>query len=142
MKKNITKDLNKSFSKKEIFSLEELVNEVGESFHEMLFLKIDMSGMTDVEVYKRANMDKRHFSKIKCDKNYHPQKETAITLALALELDLEQTKLFLMKAGYALSHTDKRDVIVEFFIKEKQYNLMEIDGFLFEQGLKLLSNYE
>lgn len=113
-----------------------------ETFTEMMERLISEKGMKPSQCYKRANMDKRHFSKIKCDKNYHPQKETAITLALALELDLEQTKLFLMKAGYALSHTDKRDVIIEFFIKEKQYNLMEIDGFLFEQGLKLLSNYE
>lgn len=113
-----------------------------ETFTEMMERLISEKGMKPSQCYKRANMDKRHFSKIKCNKNYHPQKETAITLALALELDLEQTKLFLMKAGYALSHTDKRDVIVEFFIKEKQYNLMEIDGFLFEQGLKLLSNYE
>ena len=113
-----------------------------ETFTEMMERLIDEKGMKPSQCYKRANMDKRHFSKIKCDKNYHPKKETAITLALALELDLEQTKQFLMKAGYALSHTDKRDVIVEFFIKEKQYNLMEIDTFLFEQGLKLLSNYE
>ena len=71
---SLTKDLNKNFSKKETFSLEELVNEVGESFHEMLFLKIDMSGMTDVEVYKRANMDRKLFSKIRSNPAYHPRK--------------------------------------------------------------------
>lgn len=113
-----------------------------ETFTEMMERLILEKRMKPSHCYKKANMDKRRFSKIKCDKYYHPQKETAIRLALALELDLEQTKEFLMKAGYALSHSDKRDVIVEFFIKEKQYNLMEIDGVLFEKGLKLLSNYD
>ena len=125
---------------KQLNDLLELESE--ETFTEMMLRIISEKGMKPSRCYKNANMDKRLFSKIKRDKNYHPQKETAIALALGLELDIEQTKLFLMKAGYALSHIDKRDVIVEFFIKAKQYNIMEIEGFLFEKGLKLLSNYE
>ena len=111
-----------------------------ETFTEMVLRLIDEKGMTDPQCYKKANMDKRLFSKIRCNAKYHPEKETAILLALALELNLEETGQLLRKAGYALSPINERDVIVEFFITEKRYNVMDIDAVLYERGLKLLSN--
>ena len=113
-----------------------------ETFTEMVLRLIDEKGMTDPQCYKKANMDKRLFSKIRCNAKYHPEKETAILLALALELNKEDTGKLLRKAGYALSPIYERDVIVEFFISEKRYNVMDIDGVLYEKGLKLLSNYD
>ena len=119
-----------------------LDKEPEETFTQMVLRLITEKGMTDPECYKAANMDKRLFSKIRCNINYHPDKETAIALALALELDLEQANLLLKKAGYALSHNDKRDVIIEFFIQENQFNIFEIDGVLLEYGQKLLTKYD
>lgn len=78
---DVTKDAGKTFSKKESFTLNQLMEEVGESFHDMLFLRIDMSGMTDVEVYKRANIDRKLFSKIRSNPAYHPRKQTVLALA-------------------------------------------------------------
>lgn len=120
----------------------ELGKEFGETFTEMVLRLIDEKGMTDPQCYKKANMDKRLFSKIRSNSKYHPEKETAIVLALALELSLSEARTLLAKAGYALSPIDERDVIVEFFIKEKQYSVMAVNGVLYEKGLKLLSNYD
>ena len=138
---SITKDLNKSFSKKETFSLEELVNEVGESFHEMLFLKIDMSGMTDVEVYKRANMDRKLFSKIRSNPAYHPRKQTVLALAIALKLDLDGTVDLLSRAEYALSPGNKGDLIVKYFIERGIYDIQTINFALYEYDLPILGEY-
>ena len=98
----ITKSAGVTFSKKESFTLDELMEEVGESFHEMLFLKIDMSGMTDVEVYKRANLDRKLFSKIRSNPAYHPRKQTVLALALALRLSIEDTVDLLARAEWLL----------------------------------------
>ena len=135
---DITKDLNKSYSKKETFSLEELVSEVGESFHEMLFLKIDMSGMTDVEVYKRANMDRKLFSKIRSNPVYHPRKQTVLALAIALKLDLDETVDLLARAEYALSPGSKGDLIVKYFIEREIYDIETINFALYEYDLPIL----
>lgn len=134
----ITKDFGKSFSKKETFSLEELVNEVGESFHEMLFLKIDMSGMTDVEVYKRANMDRKLFSKIRSNPAYHPRKQTVLALAIALKLNLDDTVDLLSRAEYALSPGNKGDLIVKYFIERGIYDIQTINFALYEYNLPIL----
>ncbi len=135
---DLTKDLNKSFSRKETFSLEELVNEVGESFQELLFLKIDMSGMTDVEVYKRANMDRKLFSKIRSNPAYHPRKQTVLALAIALKLDLDETIDLLSRAEYALSPGNKGDLIVKYFIERRIYDIQTINFALYEYDLPIL----
>ena len=119
-------------------SLEDLIGEVGKTFHEVLFEKISQSGMTDVEVYKRANMDRKLFSKIRSNPAYHPRKDTVLALAIALKLNLEETQDLLSRAEYALSPSNKSDVIIRYFIERREYDIYLINIALDEHGLAIL----
>ncbi len=118
--------------------LDELIENLDEPFSQTLLRIIDAKGKTDVEVYKRANIDRRLFSKIRSGKAYMPSKRTAIALAIALELTLRETEDFLNRAGYALSHSQKFDVIVEYFIVGGRYDIFEINEVLFHYDLPVL----
>lgn len=111
-------------------ALDELLRHKPETFQQRLLHLIDQSGMSDVEVYKRANIDRKHFSKIRSDKDYRPSKKTAVAFAVALRLDMAQTEDLLARAGWALSDAQAFDVIVKYFIRERQYDLSEINFML------------
>lgn len=118
--------------------LDDLIDELDEPFNTTLLRLIDAKGKTDAQVYKRANIDRKLFSKIRTGKGYMPGKRTILALAIALELTLDEANDLLERAGYALSHSQKFDVIVEFFIISGKYDIFEINEVLFKYDQPLL----
>lgn len=112
-------------------SLEDMLRQLDESFTQMVLRKIDEKGIKDSECYTKANMDRRLFSKIRSNVHYQPTKRTAVALAIGLELSLEETRSLLSKAGFALSHANEFDIIIEYFIIHGKYNIHEINQALF-----------
>lgn len=118
--------------------LQDLIGNLDEPFSVTLLKLIDAKGMKDVEVYKRANLDRKLFSKIRTNQGYMPGKRTALALCIALKLDLAETDDLLERAGYTLSHASKSDVIVEYFIVNRRYDIFEINETLFQFDQQLL----
>ena len=121
-------------------SLEDMLKQTDAGFAETLLSLIDKTGKKDSEIYNRANVSRQHFSKIRNNPAYKPTKSTALAFAIALELDLEQTKDLIGRAGYALTNSSKFDVIIRFFIESGNYNMMDINTALFEFDQTLLGS--
>ena len=119
-------------------SLAQLLEQTDAGFSETLLKLIDRSGKKDSEIYTRANLTRQHFSKIRNNPDYRPTKATALALAIALELDLEQTCDLIGRAGYALTNSSKFDVIIMYFLRERNFDLFEINAALFEFDQSLL----
>ena len=125
---------------REAFSLQDMLAQEDAGFSETLLKLIDQSGKKDSAIYKKANLSKQHFSKIRNNPNYKPTKATALALAIALELDLEATKDLIGRAGYALTNSSKFDLIIRYFIEQKNYNIVEINIALYEFDQSLLGS--
>ena len=119
-------------------SLQDAINNIGETFQQRLLHMIDDRSYTDAQVYKKANLDRKLFSKIRCNEAYNPSKKTVLSLALALELNLDETVDLLARAGFALSPSSKADLIIEYCIQNEKYDVMDVDTILFHYGLPTL----
>ena len=119
-------------------SLSDVMKHVGENFQDRLMRLIDERGLTEAEVYKKANMDRKLFSKIRCTPNYRPRKRNVIALAIALELNLDETIDLLGRAEMALSPGSRFDLIIRYCIENRIYDIMEINEILYEYGQPLL----
>lgn len=123
----------------DVRGLDQLVANVGESFSDMVLRLIRDRGFTDVEVYKRANLDRKLFSKIRSNPDYAPSKKTAVALAIGLRLSLDESLDLLGRAGFTLSHSSVFDLVVEYFIRQGNYNIFEINEALFAYDVPTLS---
>lgn len=119
-------------------SLEEMLHKTDAGFSETLLKLIDRAGKKDSEVYKRANIDRKLFSKIRSNPSYRPSKSTALALAFALELDLQETRDLIGRAGYTLTHASRGDIIVEYFIVNGKFDIFELNETLFAFDQPLL----
>ena len=115
-------------------NIDDLMNQMEETFSERLLRMIDERGLTDSEVYTKAYVDRRHFSKIRKDINYAPNKKTVLAFTIALELSLDEAKDLLRSAGFALSRSSKTDIIVAYFLQNKIYDMFEINDVLYAYG--------
>lgn len=121
--------------------LKMLEQNVNQTFVDRMLYYINLKGVRDSEVYKAAQVDKRLFSKIVSNNEYKPSKDTAIALAMALELSLDEANDLLSRAGYTFSHSNKRDIIIEFFFREKVYNLIDVNEVLYSLNQKIIGRF-
>ncbi len=121
-------------------SLDEILGKVGKSFQDKLMDLIIASGMEDKEIYRASNMERKLYSSIRCKKDRVPKKKNILALAIGLKLDMQTMKDLLASAGYALSPSDKTDLIVSFYVENKKYNIFDLNIALFDRGLEPLGN--
>lgn len=119
-------------------SLDDILAKPGETFCDKLFNLIHEKNLDDVDVYKKANLDRKHFSKIRSNVKYKPTKKTALALAIALHLNMDETKDLLARAELALSPSNRGDLVVSYFIERGMYDIWEINNMLFKFGLPTL----
>lgn len=131
-KAKITKTMSSTMATNR--NIDDLMNQIEETFSQRLLRMIDERGMSDSEVYNKAYVDRRHFSKIRNDINYTPNKKTVLAFSIALELSLDEAKDLLNSAGYALSRSSKTDIIVAYFLQNKIYDMFEINDILDAYG--------
>ena len=129
---------SKAAPKPKTVTLEDMLRQADAGFTETLLKLIDQRGKKDSEVYKKANISKQHFSKIRNNPHYQPTKATAIAFAIALELNLQQTQDLIGRAGYTLTNSSKFDLIIRYFIESGNYNIVEINMALYEFDQALL----
>ena len=128
-KTKITRGMSSSMTTNR--NIDDLMNQMEEAFSQRLLRMIDERGLTDSEVYTKAYVDRRHFSKIRKDINYAPNKKTVLAFTIALELSLDEAKDLLRSAGFALSRSSKTDIIVAYFLQNKIYDMFEINDVLY-----------
>ena len=131
-KTKITKTMSSTMATNR--NIDDLMNQIEETFSQRLLRMIDERGMSDSEVYNKAYVDRRHLSKIRKDINYTPNKKTVLAFSIALELSLDEAKDLLNSAGYALSRSSKTDIIVAYFLQNKIYDMFEINDILDAYG--------
>lgn len=131
-KEKITKEMSQTMATNR--NIDDLMNQMEETFSQRLLRMIDERGMTDSEAYTKAYVDRRHFSKIRKDINYAPNKKTVLAFTIALELSLDEAKDLLRSAGFALSRSSKTDIIVAYFLQNKIYDMFEINDVLYAYG--------
>ena len=131
-KTKITKEMSQTIATNR--NIDDLINQMEETFSQRLLRMIDERGLTDSEVYTKAYVDRRHFSKIRKDINYAPNKKTVLAFTIALELSLDEAKDLLRSAGFALSRSSKTDIIVAYFLQNKIYDMFEINDVLYAYG--------
>lgn len=131
-KTKITREMSQTMATNR--NIDDLINQMEETFSQRLLRMIDERGLTDSEVYTKAYVDRRHFSKIRKDINYAPNKKTVLAFTIALELSLDEAKDLLRSAGFALSRSSKTDIIVAYFLQNKIYDMFEINDVLYAYG--------
>lgn len=131
-KRKITREMPQAMATRR--NMDDLMSQMEETFSQRLLRMIDERGLTDSEAYTKAYVDRRHFSKIRKDVNYAPNKKTVLAFTIALELSLDEAKDLLRSAGYALSRSSKTDIIVAYFLQNKIYDMMEINEVLDAYG--------
>ena len=131
-KVKVTKSMSSTISTNR--NIEDLMNQMDETFSQRLLRMIDERGMTDAQAYTKAYVDRRHFSKIRNDVNYAPSKKVVLAFSIALELSLDEAKDLLGCAGFALSRSSKTDIIIAYFLQNKIYDMFEINDVLEAYG--------
>lgn len=131
-------DIHNFLKERRRISEKDLEQQLENSFSKELLSIIEKRNLKSVDVYRKANIDRKHFSKIKNNPDYRPSKITAIAFALAFELDIDETDDFIGKAGYKLTHSSRFDIIIEYCIENKIYNVIEVNDILYDFGENLI----